>query len=147
VRGLHGAITGGNVPDVDVIVASHDGAKLLSLQVKTSRNAHRAKRYGYELREWDVGASAVGRSNPGLWYAFVDLQEADGSVWGPTVFLVPSLWVGSFVREDFSRKMYLLRSELWSSCQDRWDRIEQFFEEKEDTLNWADTVPPEARNW
>ena len=66
VRGYHAAITVGNVPDVDILVGSPEGSKLLAVQVKTSRYAHRPKRYGYELREWDVGQSAVGRSNDNL---------------------------------------------------------------------------------
>lgn len=70
VRGSHAAITLGDVPDVDVIVATADGSRLLSLQVKTARWAYRSKRYGYELREWEVGSSAVDRSAEGLWYAF-----------------------------------------------------------------------------
>src|SRR6266436_1342463 len=76
VRGYHAAITARNVPDVDVLVSSADGQRLLSIQVKTSRNAYRPKRYGYELCEWDVGAASPGKAIANLWYAFVDLRES-----------------------------------------------------------------------
>jgi hypothetical protein len=109
VRGIHAAITLGNVPDVDIVAATSDGSRLLALQVKTSRWAHRPKRYGYELREWDVGQGAIGRTSPTLWYALVDLQEGNDD-WKPLVFIVPSLWIGGFVKPEWGRKMYMLRS-------------------------------------
>ena len=137
----------GNVPDVDILLGSADGTKQLALQVKTSRYAHRQRRYGYELREWDVGASALAKSKVSLWYAFVDLQETEASNWNPTVFLVPSSWVAAFVREECVRKMYLLRSELWTSCEQRWDRVEGFFSGNKETLEWISTVPEATKPW
>jgi hypothetical protein len=104
IRGFHAAITLGNVPNVDIVVAKPDGSRLLSVQVKTSRNAYRANRYGYKMREWDVGSSAVGRSAEGLWYAFLDLQEVLGKQWTPLVYFVPSSWVSAMVKHDWSRK-------------------------------------------
>jgi hypothetical protein len=146
VRNFHAAITLGNVPDVDIVVAKEDGSRLLSIQVKTATWAHRGKRYGYELREWDVGRSSAGRSSENLWYAFVDLQE-DDAIQKPLVFIVPSLWVGNFVGIDFSRFMYLLRSELWPDCQERWDHIRGFLDEDPMTLAWARQIPKEAEHW
>jgi hypothetical protein len=142
VRGYHAAITLGNVPDIDLLVSAHDGAKLLAFQVKTATWAHRPKRYGYELREWDVGESAVGRGNDGLWYAFVDLQEEvsdSETTWSPKVYLVPSLWVASMVTADYARKRYFLRYELWTACEERWDRIDGYFSGSQDTVAWMQT--------
>lgn len=147
VRGIHAAITLGNVPAVDVIVAKPDGELALSIQVKTSRWAHRDNRYGKELCEWDVGASAVNRFSDHLWYAFVDLQESDTPSWNPRVFLVPSLWVGKFVKEDWSRKLYMLPAEAWRLCLERWDHINGFFERNLETRNWYSSIPPEAQDW
>jgi hypothetical protein len=146
VRGIHAAITLGNVPDVDIVAASNDGSRLLAIQVKTSRGAYRAKRYGYELREWDVGDGAVGRWSAGLWYAFVDLQE-QADKWQPTVFIVPSCWVGNFVKAEWSRKLYMLRSELWPECQERWDRVAGFLAGDSAMLAWCEQIPEEARDW
>jgi hypothetical protein len=146
VRGFHAAITLGNVPDVDIVVANAGGSRLLSVQVKTSRWAYRPNRYGYELREWDVGASAVGRSAEGLWYAFIDLQEESPDRREPLVFFVPSLWVGNFVKQDWSRKMYMLRSELWQDCKERWDRIEPYLNEDPETITWSKTIPKAAQD-
>jgi hypothetical protein len=98
IRKIHAAITLGNVPDVDIVIAKPDGSVALSLQVKTSRWAYRPKRYGKELCEWDVGASSVNRFSDNLWYAFVDLQESEEPQLIPRVFPVASLWVGKFVK-------------------------------------------------
>ena len=101
---IHASITIGNAPHVDIIAASADGAKSISIQVKTSQDAYRRSRYGREGCEWDVGASVIGKVSPNLWYAFVDLKL--GSVYEPDVYIVPSFWVGNFVKADWSRKMY-----------------------------------------
>jgi hypothetical protein len=146
VRGIHAAITLGNVPEVDIVAASENGSRLLAIQVKTSRSAYRPRRYGYELREWDVGAGAVDRWSPALWYAFVDLQE-ENNQWTPIVFIVPSLWVGKFVKPDWSRKMYMLRSMLWQDCQERWDRIHDYLAGDAGATAWGNRIPAEAQDW
>lgn len=140
VREIHAALTLGNVPDVDVLVAAVGGDKVLSLQVKTARNAHRGKRYGHELREWDVGG-ADGKYSPTWWYAFVDLQEA-GQAWAPKVFLVPSLWVGTFVQPQWTRKMFRLPQSLWAETEEQWPRIRQFLDGDSNILSWVTTYPP-----
>lgn len=139
VRGFHAAVTLGNVPDVDVLVASVDGSKALSLQVKTSRWAHRGKRYGHTLREWDVG-NVNGKSSPHWWYAFVDLQETPQG-WTPKVFLVPSLWVGSFVQPVWKRKMFLLPDSLWPETEEQWGRVRGFLDGDPNVLSWVRTYP------
>ena len=53
-REIHAAITLGNAAHVDILASSADGKRSLSIQVKTSNNAYRRKRYGYEGFEWDV---------------------------------------------------------------------------------------------
>jgi len=146
VRQFHAATTMGNAPNVDLLVATPDGAHIMSLQVKTSRNAYRAKRYGHKLREWDVGAGAVNRCFDHLWYAFVDLQE-DGSRWDPEVYLAPSHWVGSFVQADWARKMYMLREELWVDCRERWDRLEAVLSGDPDVMEWARAIPSAQEVW
>jgi hypothetical protein len=145
VRGFHAAITLGNVPDVDVVVANPDGSRLLAVQVKTSRWAYRPNRYGYEMREWHVGSSAVGRSAEGLWYAFIDLQETSAAERSPVVYFVPSLWVSSMVKHDWSLKMYMLRSVLWRDCEERWDRVSGYLGNDPDTMAWCRGVPGEAQ--
>jgi hypothetical protein len=137
----------GNVPDVDLIVAKPDGSAALSLQVKTSRGAYRHKRYGKELCEWHVGEAAVNRFSDSLWYAFVDLQESDVPSWNPRVFLVPSLWVGKFLKDDWELKLYMLPIEAWPQCLERWDRINAFFNDETETLKWCRNIPLEAAYW
>ncbi len=144
VRGFHASMTIGNAPNVDILVASSDGNSMLSLQVKTSRFAHRRNRYGYEVYELDVGGSAIGRVGKNIWYAFVDLQmKPEGCE--PQVFLVPSKWVNDFVRPYHSRKMYLLKSEAARLCREQWTRISAFFNGDQDAIKWATTVPESAK--
>ncbi|MBL8692799.1 MAG: hypothetical protein JNJ88_01745 [Planctomycetes bacterium] len=148
VRGFHAAITMGNVPDVDILVASVNGSRLLSIQVKTSRNALRPKRYGAEAREWDVSAHAPGQKQESLWYAFVDLQENEVTEsCTPLVFLVPSLWVGTQVKASWSRKMFLLHKNLWPQCEEQWDRVGSFLNGDQDVLDWMKSVPVDLEWW
>ena len=142
IRGIHAAITLGNVPDVDVVIAKPDGSLALSIQVKTSSSAYRPNHYGKEVCEWDVGPSAVNAISNNFWYAFVDLQESDGPPWNPRVFLVPSRWVGKFVKNASpKRRMYLLPKQVWGECLERWDRINKFLDGDREALNWCRRVP------
>ncbi len=146
IRGIHAAITLGNVPNVDVVIAKPDGSLALSIQVKTKRWAYKGKHYGREVSEWDVGPSALNAISDNFWYAFVDLQEdlqeSRGPPWNPRVFLVPSMWVRKFVKNASpKRRMYLLPKELWGECLERWDRINKFFDRDRETLNWCRKVP------
>lgn len=144
-RGFHASLTIGNSPNVDVLVASNSGDKTLSVQVKTSRNAYRRTRYkNSDVHEWDVGRSAIGRSSKNLWYAFVDLQENLTKAYSPIVYLVPSSWVASFVKEEHSRKMFLLKSSASELCKEKWDNIQKYFNEDADIIDWLTNVPLEA---
>ena len=67
-------------------------------------------------------------------------------VWNPKAFFVHSLWVATMVQEDYTRKLYFLRSELWPECEERWDRIEGFFNGDKETISWATQVPKESLN-
>ena len=144
VRNIHAAITLGNAPDIDVLASNIDGSRLLSIQVKTSRRAYRKNRYGFEVCEWDVNAGIIDRGSPSLWFAFVDLQENEG-VWNPRTFIVPSMWVASFVKPDWSRKMYMLVSSLWEECDGRWDRVTRYLAGNDAEIEeWCATVPSRA---
>jgi hypothetical protein len=70
----------------------------------------------------------VGKSNPNWWYAFVDLQEKSAQAWDPRVFLVPSLWVGTFVQSRWKRKMFMLPQTMWAETEEQWPRIRQFLD-------------------
>jgi len=120
-RNIHASLTLGNAPSVDIIAAKEDGSKSISIQVKTSKDAYRHKKYGHEGCEWFVGSSVIGKSSPDLWYAFVDLRMGSGNE--PTVYIVPSMWVANFVKPSFSAKIYFLPSTAWDITKERWDNI------------------------
>jgi hypothetical protein len=138
VREIHASLTIGNAPSVDIIVASGNGQKSLSIQVKTSRFAYRRCRYGNEGHEWDVGSSAINKCYENLWYAFVDLREKpNGCEWNPEVFFVPSFWVGSFVKENFSRKMYFLPTSADEISKEKWDFVQRYLNNDPEITAWA----------
>src|SRR6266851_6404324 len=94
-RGVHAAITVGNAPSVDLLATSDSGRRSIAFQVKTSRNAYRAKRYGHKGYEWDVNRAVIGKHDASFWYALVNLNETSGAI-APEVFFVPSRWVAEF---------------------------------------------------
>jgi hypothetical protein len=91
-RGFHAAVTYGNAPSVDILVAHVDGSATLSLQIKTSHRALRTRgRGGNKIPhhyEWDVGQRSVTQHRSDLFFAFVDLKM--GSMESPDVFIIPS---------------------------------------------------------
>ena len=91
-QGFHAAVTFGNAPSVDILVASQDGSSPISLQVKTShwalRNRGRGSRKEPHHYEWDVGEKSGKLNQRSLFFAFVDLKLGTGNL--PDVFIVPS---------------------------------------------------------
>ena len=140
VRQVHAALTMGNAPAVDILAADGAGENALSLQVKTSRNAYRKRRYGREGAEWDVGASAIHRWHENQWYALVDLQEG-ADTWDPQVYFVPSFWVAQFVKPEFSRKLFFLPATAFDITCEKWDLVQRFLSADPQTRNWATTWP------
>ena len=158
-RGLHAALTLGNAPDVDIIVAEPTGAAALSLQVKTATNACK-QHFGREAGEWRISRSAYSQGQKELWYALVDMPSEDRDP--PKVFLVPSLWIAGFLAlqmtdEDIRSRypklctrrdaFYYLVRQLWPDCEERWDRVRSFLEKQPDTLDWCQNCPQVGRDW
>jgi len=103
VRGLHAAVTFGNAPHVDILVALADGAATVSLQVKTSYRALRTRGRGENKHpdhyEWDVGARSAKLNQMDLFFAFVDLKARSGEL--PDVFVIPSQIVYRYFERYF----------------------------------------------
>jgi len=142
VREINASITLGNAPSVDLMAASADGKRTISIQVKTSRNAYRKNRYGNEGYEWDVNKSVIGKYHESFWYAFVNLQESEIS-WEPQVFWVPSKWVSEFVKPDWSRFMYFLPIGVSDITLERWDILNGYLSGEYDAIEWANNWPEE----
>lgn len=138
-RFIHASITIGNAPSVDIIAAKENGSKSISIQVKTSQDAYRRSRYGREGCEWDVGAGVIEKISSNLWYALVDLKL--GSENEPDVYIVPSLWVGDFVKADWSRKMYFLPSSAWELTKNKWGLISSCLDDNPETKLFSQTWP------
>ena len=140
VREINAAITLGNAPSVDLMASSADGKRTLSIQVKTSRNAYRRKRYGHEGFEWDVNKGVIGKHHESFWYAFVNLQE-DNDGWSPQVFFVPSKWVAEFVKANWGRFMYFLPITVTNITLNRWDLVKGYLSGDEAAIDWANDWP------
>ena len=140
IREINAAITLGNAQSVDLMASSSNGKRTVSMQVKTSRNAYRQKRYGHEGFEWDVNKWVIGKHHESFWYSFVDLQENSGT-WRPKVYFVPSLWVANFVKSDWSRFMYFLPKTVEDITCERWDILEGYLTGEESTIKWANEWP------
>jgi hypothetical protein len=104
VRGYLVALTRGGSPSIDLMVATSDGQKAVTIQVKTATNASVPCKRKPEnsLWNWPVGSKALDLSGESVFYAFVDLREgtekAAKSMLMPEVFIVPA----EFVREHLN---------------------------------------------
>jgi len=91
-QGFHAAVTFGNAPSVDILVASPNGSSTISLQIKTSHWALRTRGRGSKKQphhyEWDVGQKSAYLNQTDLFFAFVDLKLGKCEL--PEVFIVPS---------------------------------------------------------
>lgn len=125
-KGFHAAPTFGNAPNIDILVGFPDGAATLSLQVKTSMHATRARGKGeqkiWHHYEWDLGIKSAGLNRPGLFFAFVNLKGMEKEM--PDVFIVPSKVIH--------------------------DRFEKQIEAKQSRIRWhprIETAEPFKNNW
>jgi len=156
-RGFHAAITLGNAPNVDIIVAHASGSAALSIQVKTSTDAC-GKHFGKEAGEWRVSRSVFRWATKNLWYALVDMPMDCSK--NPVVFIVPSLWIAGFLKLQMTdakirsqyptvctraEAFYYLVKDLWPCCKERWDRIGEFLQNG--VLPWCESCPDSGRDW
>ena len=143
---LCAAQTIGNAVGADILVCDDKGIETCSIQVKTSKNAYRANRYGCEGYEFDVGASVIGKQSSNLWYAFVNLQQKD-NLFHPQVFIVPSKWVSDFLKPSFSRKIFFLSMEASELCLERWDYISKTLEKDQTVIDFASKWSDKMVRW
>ncbi len=135
-QGFHAAVTFGDAPSVDILVASRDGASTISLQVKTSQWALRTRGRGRNKQphhyEWDVGEKSAKLNHPGLFFAFVDLKVGGDEV--PDVFFVPSKQIREYFKrfETLSRWRWHPRIEEIEGHKNNWNTLR-------DRLNKADS--------
>jgi hypothetical protein len=155
---IHAAITLGNAPDVDIIVAEASGSASLSIQVKTSTDACSKLHFGREAGEWRVSRSAYHLKSRNLWYALVDMPSNEQK--SPTVFIVPSVWVSGILELQMTDASiqskykltrgdpwYYLVKELWEDCKERWDRISDFLRGDAAVLDWCSCCPAAGKDW
>lgn len=134
VLGYHAALTIRNVPNVDILASSLDGACAVSIQVKTARYALRYRGRGEDRHpdhyEWSLSWKSARLSREDLFFAFVDLKEFEEM---PEVFIVPSSVVheyyeGGDPQEWKWPRYHPLVSEIeayknnWKLITDRLDR-------------------------
>lgn len=127
-RGLQCAPTFGNVPSVDILASTVDGATVIPIQVKTTMWGLRSRGRGKDKKphhyEWDIGWKSAQLNVKGLVFALVDLQ---GFTALPDVFLVPSSVINKyFVGGDpktWPRARYHETIENLARYKNTWDRL------------------------
>ena len=131
LRGYHASCTFGNAPFVDILVAAPDGAKSVSLQVKTASDARRWRGRGdarvVNQLQWTLGHRLAKHARPGLFYAFVDLKSlGQGEV--PDVYVVPSAWTkaycASWVDSVKWARLHVSPKDM-AQFKNNWDRIKE----------------------
>jgi len=157
---FHAAITLGNAPDVDIIVADVSGSAALSIQVKTATDACGRPHFGRAAGEWRVSRSVYKSKSERLWYALVDMPTDKSKL--PVVFLVPSIWIANFLELQMTDQeirshyptlctraaaFYYLVKELWDGCEERWDRIRDFLRHDPAVLDWCNSSPLAGQDW
>lgn len=119
-QGLHASATLGNAPFIDVLVASADGSKSASIQVKTSRFAQKWRKNDTGTPhhyEWDLGHKVKNiPASDFFFFVFVDLRieywncAAADRLRRPDIFVIPLEVVRKWYLEYASES---LRSRLW----------------------------------
>ena len=109
---IHVVPTMGNASCVDLLAASEDGLKSISIQVKAAGDGHadRSKKIGGRKiigKYWILGKRAPAWSND-LWYAFVDLgKETDHPI-----YFIPSKWVAAFCSGIKNTRYFFMPSDV-----------------------------------
>ena len=138
-QGFHAAVTFGNAPSVDILVASRDGSSTISLQVKTSHWALRTRGRGHNKQphhyEWDVGQKSATLNHPDLFFAFVDLKLGKSEL--PEVFIVPSRRVFDAFDEPYF-KSGTPRRWRWHPGLEEIERYRNCWDTLRNRLNKAD---------
>ena len=126
---IHASCTFGNAPNVDLLACSADGAKSISIQVKTAEYAKRWQGRGDKKvlhhLEWNLGRNAAKTFLENLFFALVDLDEDEES---PTVYIIPSKFIYEFC-EDWVDKVSWVRfhpevTEI-KEFKENWDLIKK----------------------
>ncbi len=139
-KGFHAAPTFGNAPNVDILVGMPDGAGTLSLQVKTTMHATRARGRGenkeWHHYEWDLGVKSASLNRPGLFFAFVNLKGMNKDM--PDVFIVPSQIIYNKLKKHLesrqSRLRWHPRIEEAEPFKNNWDILKDYLLQASDRL-------------
>lgn len=133
-KGFHAVPTFGNAPNVDILVGLPDGAATLSLQVKTSMHATRARGRGENKKwhhyEWDLGSKSAGLNQPGLFFAFVNLKGMNKDM--PDIFIVPSRVIHDkfvkYLEKKPSRPRWHPKIEEAEPFKNNWEILREYLE-------------------
>jgi hypothetical protein len=100
-RGYHAACTHGNAPNLDVLVSSEEGDRVLAIQVKSTEYATRERGRGLDRKpaklDFPLGHKAGKLNKPNVYFAFVDLN-GNSATHEVDVYLIPSEWLFDFCK-------------------------------------------------
>lgn len=111
MKDLHVALTRGNAPNVDVLISSKDGSRLLAVQVKAMCNAWKPQKKHAENSRWEWPVTTIRSVEAcSFLFAFVHLEPGDEKV-----FIVPAAvvakWIGEPSKSDPYPFFYIFDSE------------------------------------
>jgi hypothetical protein len=130
LNGIHASCTHGNAPNVDILASSSDGAKSISIQVKTAEEAKRTRGRGEEKKlhhlEFNLGRKAATTNLKNLFFAFVDLDQDYDEL--PIVYLIPSNFIYEHWKDevdDYSWIRFHPPIEMVEKFKENWDLIKE----------------------
>lgn len=139
-NGIQAALLQHGARDIDILASSNDGARTLSIQVKTAAWPRRNKWYKMGVgRLWPIGC--IPQASKSKWYALVDFSDEK-----PACVFVPSNWIAEFSRETDSRSFFYLLDESFELMQ-RKDPLIRFLRDGAvvDECLWHLPEPNERR--
>jgi hypothetical protein len=115
--GYHVALTRGNAPNIDVLVSSNDGSKLLAIQVKTMKSAWAPRKKEPSESHWNWPVKHTDGKSKGYLFAFVDLEDQ-------LVFLVPPAEVHLAIKDiKNDRPFFWIYENQKRKYLENWDRV------------------------
>jgi len=89
-RGYIATLTSRNTKGVDILVASHDGLRAVSIQVKTSSSMSPSRKWPFHDKDEHIFSS-------NLYYTLVHLRSDNVK---PDIYIVPSKFVAEYIRKS-----------------------------------------------
>lgn len=113
MMGISVALTTSGTSAVDII-ATFDGTKSISIQIKASR-------LGLERKQWPVSKQPF--PSPDLFFIFCSFPDKEDALDPPRIYIVPSSDVAADGKWRGNTKMYTIKKDKVDDYLNNWDVI------------------------